>query len=316
MIKICNTALYVDQKCTNHNVMRNDWNDLQIFLALEREGTARAAATRLKCSHSTISRRLDALESRFGTKLFDRTPEGFTVNASGARILARAQQIEAEMLELERSVIGDDIRLQGDIRLTAPPPLIEFLLLPILQAFRDQYPLINIELVPSYGYADLSRRDADIAIRFSEKPDDHLVGRRLPEFRDSIYASPAYIAAHWPDGKPEWISWADDAAFAKHIKATPFPKASTSWRIPSLHLQAEAAAQGLGMASLPIMMGDSNPRLVRVPDAGVQSSRPAWLLTHPDLRRMERVRVFAKFLAEAIVAKADFVGGEGSNPTP
>ncbi len=289
--------------------MRNDWNDLQIFLALEREGTARAAANRLKCSHSTISRRLDALETRFGTKLFDRTPDGFTVNASGARILARAQQIEAEMLELERSVIGDDIRLQGDIRLTAPPPLIEFLLFPMLRDFRDQYPLINIELVPSYGYADLSRRDADIAIRFSDKPDDHLVGRRLPPFRDSIYATPDYIAARWPDGQPEWISWADSAAFAKHIKATPFPKAPINWRVPSLHLQAEAAAQGLGMASLPVMMGDNNPRLARVPDAGVQDGRPAWLLTHPDLRRMERVRVFAKFLAEAIVAKSDFIGG-------
>lgn len=309
-----NNALRMDRNCTTLGAMRNDWNDLQIFLAVEREGTARAAASRLKCSHSTVSRRLDALEARYGTKLFDRTPDGFVVNASGARILARAQQIEAEMMELERSVIGDDIRLQGDIRLTAPPPLMEFLLLPILRDFRERYPLINIELVPSYGYADLSRRDADIAIRFSDKPEDHLVGRRLPEFRDSIYAAPDYIAAHWPDGQPEWISWTDNAGFAKHIKATPFPKAPVSWQIPSLHLQAAAAAQGLGMASLPLMMGDNYPGLVRVPDAGLQRGRPAWLLTHPDLRRMERVRVFAKFLAEAIVAKAEAFGGAPADP--
>lgn len=93
--------------------MQSDWNDLKIFLALEREGTARAAAGRLKISHSTVSRRIDALETRFGTKLFDRTPEGFVINALGARILARAQQIEAEMIELERLVVGDDVRLQG-----------------------------------------------------------------------------------------------------------------------------------------------------------------------------------------------------------
>ena len=126
--------------------MRNDWNDLQIFLALERGGTARAAGARLKVSHSTISRRLEAMEQRFGTKLFDRTPDGFVPNASGARILARAQQIEAEMMELERSVIGNDIRLQGDIRLTAPPPVTEYILLPMLEQFQKDYPLITIEL--------------------------------------------------------------------------------------------------------------------------------------------------------------------------
>lgn len=293
--------------------MLKDWNDLQIFLALEREGTARAAAARLKVSHSTVSRRVDALETRFGVKLFDRTPDGFMVTASGARILARAQQIEADMLELERSVIGDDIRLQGYIRLTAPPPVVEFLLFPILKAFRDRYPLISIEIMSSYGYADLSRRDADIAIRFSEAPDEHLVGRRLPEFRDSVYATRAYIAAHWRDGKPvdpAWVGWMQEGAFADHIRKTPFPKAPVAWRLPSLHQQAAAASHGFGMASLPLMMGDANPRLERVPGAGLQSGRPAWLLTHPDLRRLERVRVFAKFLAEGIVARADEFGGQ------
>lgn len=293
--------------------MQNDWNDLQFFLALERGGTARAAADRLKVSHSTVLRRLDAMETRFGVKLFDRLPEGFAVNASGARILARAQQIEAEMLELERSVIGDDIRLQGDVRLTVPPPLAEFLLLPILKRFRETYPLITIELVAAYEYSDLSRRDADIAIRFSSKPAEHLVGRRMPPFRDSIYAAPAYIEAHWDDGRarhPAWVGWADAGAFENHIRKTPFPKAPVDWRAPDLHLQAEAAAQGFGMASLPVIMGDANPRLVRVPGAGLQDGRPAWLLTHPDLRRMERVRVFARFLAEAIVEQTELIGGK------
>lgn len=292
--------------------MLSDWNDLQIFLALEREGTARAAASRLKISHSTVSRRVDAMETRFGAKLFDRTPEGFVVNASGARILGRAQQIEAEMLELERSVIGDDVRLQGDIRLTAPPPVVEFLLLPILKAFREKYPLISIRVVSTYNYSDLSRRDADIAIRFSDAPDDYLVGRRLPEFRDSIYATPEYIAAHWREAKPvdpAWVGWMNEAAFSDHMKKTPFSKARVAWRMPSLHQQAAAAAHGFGMVSLPVLMGDANPKLERVPGAGLQSGRPAWLLTHPDLRRMERVRVFAKFLAEALVAQADAIGG-------
>lgn len=68
--------------------------------------------------------------------------------------------------------------------------------MPILKALREKYPLISIHIVSTYGYSDLSRRDADIAIRFSEAPDDYLVGRRLPDFRDSVFASADYIAAN------------------------------------------------------------------------------------------------------------------------
>ena len=109
--------------------MQSDWNDLQVFLALERGKTARDAAQRLKCSHSTILRRLDAFEKRIGSRLFDRTPDGFLLTEAGARIVGRAQQLESEMLELERLVDGSDVRLKGPIRLTVPPPLAQFLIL-------------------------------------------------------------------------------------------------------------------------------------------------------------------------------------------
>ena len=292
--------------------MQTDWNDLQIFLALERGKTAREAGARLKVSHSTISRRLDAMEKRFGTKLFDRTPDGFVPNASGARILARAQQIEAEMLELERLVVGADVRLQGDIRLTAPPPVSEYLILPMLAEFKKQYPLITIDLESKYGHADLSRRDADLAIRFSEKPDDYLVGRRLPVFRDAVFATSDYIADHW-DGEisidPEWIGWPTDGPLFERARKASFPKAKVNWIMPDLNLHAQAAAAGLGMASLPCIIGDRFTGLVRVPGGQLTDSHPGWLLTHPDLRRMERVRVFAKFLHEAINAQSNFIGG-------
>ncbi|MFQ6553526.1 LysR family transcriptional regulator [Aestuariibius insulae] len=292
--------------------MQNDWNDLQIFLALERGKTAREAGARLKVSHSTISRRLDAMETRFGTKLFDRTPDGFVPNASGARILARAQQIEAEMMELERIVIGSDVRLQGDIRLTAPPPVCDYLILPMIAEFKAQYPLITIDLESTYDHADLSRRDADLAIRFSEEPDDYLVGRRLPVFGEAVYASPAYIAAHWEKGRavdPEWIGWPTGGPLFDRARKASFPKARINWIMPNLNLHARAAAHGLGMTSIPCVMGDQYPGLVRVPGTQITATHPGWLLTHPDLRRMERVRVFAKFLAEAILGKADLVGG-------
>lgn len=292
--------------------MQSDWNDLQIFLALERGKTARDAAERLKCSHSTVLRRLDAFEKRIGARLFDRTPDGFLMTEAGARIIGRAQQVEAEMLELERMVDGHDVRLKGPIRLTVPPPLAQFLILPMLVKFREAYPLIEIELVTTYAYSDLSRRDADLAIRFSDTPEEHLIGRRLPAFRDAIYAHPDYIKQNWKGSapvSPQWVSWADQKIFKTRIKRTPFGDASINWAMPSIPLQAEAARQGLGMTFLPCIVGDSDPVLTRVPNSGTYDGRPAWLLTHPDLRTMERVRVFSKFLAEEIIAREKFVSG-------
>lgn len=293
--------------------MALDWNDLKVFLALERGGSARAAAAQLKNSHSTVLRRLQALEDALEAKLFDRTPDGLVLTGSGARLLSKAQQIEAEVFEAERDLAGADIRLQGPIRLTVPPPVIQFLLLPFLAQFRRDYPDIELEIVATYAYSDLGRRDADVAIRFSEAPDDHLVGRRLPQFRDAIYASRAFIEAHFngeATNDAAWIGWPNAARFKERVSRTPFAKAPVAWHLPNLMLQAEAARQALGMALLPCIMGDRDPALARVPGSATYETIPAWLLTHPDLRRMERVRVFAGLLAKAIEGERDFVSGQ------
>ena len=264
-------------------------------------------------------RRLDAFETRIGAKLFDRTPDGFLLTEAGSRIVGRAQQVEAEMLELERLVDGHDVRLKGPIRLTVPPPLAQHLILPILAEFKKAYPLISIELVVTFAYSDLSRRDADLAIRFADEPEDHLVGRRLPPFRDAIFASPDYVSAHWPLRKgsaPQWVSWTDQTLFRKRAEITPFGDNLIAWSMPTITLQAEAARQGMGMAFLPCIVGDGDLSLQRVPKSGLYDGRPAWLLTHPDLRRMERVRVFSKFLAQQILKQEAFVSGHIKETQP
>ena len=279
-----------------------DWNDLKVFLALDREGSARAAAARLSTSHSTVLRRLDTLETALSTRLFDRTPDGLVLTAAGARLSEKAQRIEAEMLDAQRDLSGTDVRLQGPIRLTLPPIVAQYLLLPHLARFRALYPDITLDIVPTDAFADLNRRDADLAIRFSETPADHLVGRRLPPFHDAIYAAPG-------DPPPHWIGWSDEDAFRRRIRATPFARAPIAWAFPGLELQAAAARDGLGMALLPCIMGDSDPRLVRLPGSGTYPTLPGWILTHPDLRRMERVRVLARFLHDALSGEADRIAG-------
>jgi len=108
------------------------------------------------------------------------------------------------------------------------------------------HPGIEIELVATYAYADLSRRDADLAIRFSETPDPHLVGRRLPPFRDAIYASAQYVRENTfkpEDGSARWIGWSDHTTFANRIAKTPYAQVGVAWSLPTISIQAMAARQ-------------------------------------------------------------------------
>jgi len=234
------------------------------------------------------------------------------LSIAGRSILDKAQQLESEIVEMQRKVSGSDIELEGLIRLTVPPPLAEHFILPSLPDFKAEFPQIDIEIIATLAYSDLPRRDADIAIRFQEKPDEHLVGRRLPVFRDAIYASHSYIDKHWIDGSaqsPQWIAWSGLGGFHDRIANSSFKNAEIAWEFPTINLQIKAAEIGLGMAFLPCLLGDSHKSLRRIPQSQLYDGRPAWLLTHADLRRLERVRIFSDFLYKLIQSKRAAIGG-------
>ncbi|ABD53639.1 LysR family transcriptional regulator [Jannaschia sp. CCS1] len=289
--------------------MALDWHDLKVFLAMERGKSARAAAASLGSSHSTVLRRLQALEAALGARVFDRTPDGLAITGAGERLLTKAQQIEADVLEVERDVAQSDIVLKGPVRLTAPPAVLKYLLLPALSQFRADYPDITLDVIATDGFSDLGRRDADIAIRFAANPDEYLVGRTLPPFHDAIYVAADHSGGPDTGHQDGWIAWTAEQRFQDRIARTPFAASPIGWRLPGLELQAEAARQGLGMALLPCIMGDTDPALKRLAPAFTQPTLPAWLLRHPDLRRLERVRVFAQFLSDKISEQRDFVAG-------
>lgn len=290
-----------------------DWDDLKIFLALERGGSARAAAHTLCKSHSTVLRRLNELERRLGVKVFDRTPEGLVLSAPGSLLLSKVEKIEAHVLEAQREVGGADSQLKGTIRLTAPPAVLKYVMMPYLAEFQNSYPDIEIEIVPTNNFADLDRRHADVAIRFSEDPGDHLVGRRLPEFRDAIFATPDYVYKHFFQGSSvtaKWIGWTDKSRFARRISPFELRNRPIAWSLPTMTLQAEAARQGYGMALLPCVLGDNDTYLTRVPRTPTIPNLPAWLLTHPGLRRIERVSVFSRIIIARLENDRDKLSGE------
>lgn len=290
-----------------------DWNDIKVFLALYRGRSVRAAAGELEMSHSTVSRHLTDLETSLGAVLFTRSRDGLLATAMAEQIAKRAEKVEGEVLDLQRQADSLDTVLAGQVRVTAPPLLSQYMLMPLLADFTRQYPGIEIALHTSFSIEDLMKGAADVAFRSEFNPNDNLVGRRLPDFADMAYAAPSYIAEHrFEDGQTDgvWIGRGLIDPGNSWIKSGPFPDAPVKHQIPDMLDQAEAAKEGLGMVVLPCFFADPLDGLARIPGTGIVSSRPGWVLTHPDLRTSVRVKTFVRYLVAAMIKQGAEITGQ------
>jgi DNA-binding transcriptional LysR family regulator len=298
-----------------HDMANLDWNDIKVFLALYRGRSVRSAAGDLGMSHSTVSRHLTDLETSLGAVLFTRSRDGLLATSMAEQIVTNAEQVEARIIDLEREATDLDTVLSGQIRVTSPPLLSQFMVIPHLAAFAQQYPGIEISLQSSYSIGDLIKGAADVALRSQFNPNDNLVGRRLPDFVDRAYASPDYIVEHWFEGSQTNATWIGRGVVDpnhKWVADGPFPDAPVRHEIPDMQDQAQAAASGLGMVVLPCFFADSAKGLVRVPNIGPVSTRPVWVLTHPDLRSSVRIKTFVQFLVAAMVKQENQITGDSS----
>lgn len=285
-----------------------DWNDLRSFLAIARQGSLQGAARTLAVNHSTVFRRLNALEARLGVRLFDRSPRSYALTVAGEHMLASAERVENEILRLERRLLGGDVRLAGTLRVTTTDTLVHGLLGPHLRAFRTACPEIELELITGNAFFDLSKREADVALRPSRHPGDAMVGRKLAAIAVALYGSRDYLAERSrPASEAELTEHAlitGDASLG-HLPATRWlarhvTRAAAVLRCNSWLSQFAAVRAGLGLAALPCFLGDRAPELVRVLPPEPSLSGELWLLTHPDLRRTARVRAFIETLARGI----------------
>lgn len=290
-----------------------DWSDLRIFLAIHRGRSIRAAAKSLELSHSTVSRRLVSMEKDLGAKLFGRTADGLVANLVAETILTHAERVETEILSLEREVQGRDIRLAGPVRITVVPPVSQYLIMPHLAEFAAQYPDIEIQVISTYALADMSRQHADIAIRFQEEPDENLFGRRWHQFADCTYATQEYIDTHTFTGANPtacWLGWTEGESQPAWVKESVFPNCAVRHIVADPMAQIAAVKAGMGMSVLGCFLADREPDLVRVPGVEIGKGRQAWVLTHPDLKTTERVRVCVRFLFDAVAKHKDLIAGQ------
>ena len=297
-----------------------DWNDLRLLLAVSRARSLTGAAKPLGVDHSTVFRRLQAVEARLGLPVFERLPGGtYVPTDAGERILATAERVEDEVLGLARDIAGLDGRLVGRLRVTSSETLAYRLLTRHIAAFRREHPGVVIELVIDNRVLSLSRREADVALRPMRPRENDLWGRKLADVAWGVYGLRTVLEDAGPlpsaaalGGYP-MIGWEEGVGgiAAADWLAVSVPAQAFVFRTSSLVNQLIAARAGLGLAVLPCYLGDPEPLLARalpMPLDSLQSE--LWIVTHTDLKRTARVRAFFDVVAAGIGADRRLIEGE------
>lgn len=291
--------------------MSVDWDDLRFLDAVARHGSLAAAARALGVTHTTVLRRVVALEAKLGQSLFDRRPQGYTPSDRVADVLSAAAAIEHRIRALEAELSGGDLHLEGAVRLTCSDTAAMLLIPGALAGFREAHPAITVELVASETILDLARREADVAVRQTAVPPNALYGRKIARLAFAWYAAPALQLTKagladapllLPDGRD------DDDATAQSYHAN--AQARVAFRASSPYVLREVSRAGMGAAFLACYAGDGTPGLVRVTKPQFEPACDLWVLTHERIRRVPRVRALTEFLAHTLAAQRDLIEGE------
>jgi DNA-binding transcriptional LysR family regulator len=289
-----------------------DWDDVRYFLAAAQGGSVRAAAKRLGVNHATVLRRIAQLEDRLGAQMFEKRPSGYRLTAAGEEVLEFADQMQAASHQLETRVLGRDQSVRGRLRVTLPAPLAAHLLMPDFADFVHLHPGIEMEILATGELANLTNREADVAIRVvydRETLPLNLHGLKGPELYGGFYMSGGKLA-EWRAGGPDprWIAisgygvpdWTREGE--RRATGTPF-------RTTDFEAQIAAVRQGIGITALPCFVGDSDPLLERVPDTNLHLYGPVWVLTQGETRKTKRVRLLTDFVSRRLAAYAPLLAG-------
>lgn len=284
------------------------WDDLRFVLAIARTGNLAAAANSLAVNHSTMFRRLNALEDDIGSKLFERLAIGYRATEAGQRLIEAAERMETEALALDRELSGRDTRLSGQLRVTCSETLAARVLMPFIASFRDQHPGILVDLLVENRMIDMARREADVALRATRPSQGDLFGRKIADVKWALFAAPAYLKAH---GTPKImadldthavIGWAENAT---HTKAGAWlvknvPATSIGFRVNGFVHQLVAVRDGLGLALLPVYLAAGDKNVVPVMGQIKNLVTEMWIVTHRSLKDTARVRAFMDNVGDGV----------------
>lgn len=289
-----------------------EWDNLRYILAIARAKSVAGAARQLKVHHTTVFRRLNALEESIGVRLFERLSTGYVLTLAGEDMYQTAVEIEEKIATLDRHISGQDRRLKGSIRVTTTASLLKYLLTPCFADFQREYPEIELEILESNQQYNLTKRDADIVIRTTNNPPEHLVGRKIAQAAIAIYGSKNYLVAN---GKIDNISehnWIGAEESLERVMygnrlIQLFPQIKFQYRVNTLMGILSALLNDMGIGLLFCFMGNNEPDLQSIDPRIPELTKDLWILTHPDIRHVARISIFVDFIAEALKSKLDLI---------
>lgn len=285
-----------------------DWDNLRIFLAVMRDRSLLGAAKKLGIDHTTAARRLSALETAVGARLFDRSPRGVEPTAAGLSLLVHVENIECDVVAATTQIAARDAEVNGTIRLSTPEAFGTAFVAPAIHRLHARHPQLQVELAPESRAVSLSKREADIAITLRQPHGGRLVARRLIDYRLGLYASRAYLKekASVTDvamlGDHPFVGYIDeliDLPDLRYLEQVA-PAARTVFRSSSIAAQQAAVAAGLGLGVLHVFTAEQDNRLVRLMADEIEVMRSYWLIFHADQQRLPRVRAVIDFLDQLV----------------
>jgi DNA-binding transcriptional LysR family regulator len=290
-----------------------DWNDLRYVLALSRTSSLVAAARALGVEHTTVGRRIAAIERDLGVRLFSKTPEGHVPTAAGVRAIATAEAVERATQDLEAAIAGVDGKLEGVVRVTTSEGFLPIVVPHLARLYAD-HPAIRVELLSGNRLFDLTRGEADIAVRLVATTQPELIARKVCDVGWALFATAGYLAAA-PVASPPSLRGHRVVGFDESLARTPggawlgehADGAEVVYRGNSTPSVVAAAASGLGISCLPCLAGDRDPRLVRASDVVVSGG--LWLVVHPDRQASARVQVVWDFLLDLMARERAVITG-------
>ena len=293
------------------------WDDFRYVKAIADTRSLAGAAELLGVNHSTVFRRLGQIEQQLGSRLFERGRAGYAPTACGEQMVELAERMGDDIVSFERTVTGQDLRPSGELRVTTSDVLLLHFLGDVLVGFRRAYPEIVLDIVVSNQRLNLSKRDADVAVRATYHNPDPLSGSKIARIAWAVFG-PVALATEAFDPeldarRHDWVAFSDPVAIAKATRwlREHAGEKRVVYKINTMVGLAEAAAGGVGLALLPCYVGTAVAGLAQLSPTLPELEGELWFLTHPDLRNTARVRAFLDYCAEAIARRRRLIEGLG-----
>jgi DNA-binding transcriptional LysR family regulator len=287
-----------------------NWDDLRYFLALARAGTVSAAGRELSVKHTTVARRIKALEQGLGSRLFDHLTDGYALTPVGENLYQHALNMEEQAQAVDRKISGLDIQMEGSLKLTASYDVLTRLVIPQLGLFKKTYPGIDLQLLASTSLTDLAARQADIALRLTPKPPDYLIGRKVLSLRHGIYGSQKYLKSN--RNTEQLVLWNDESELPEWAQQH-YTEANVAIRTDDVTTMLSCVRSHMGIARMPCYIGETIKDIYRLDLPLTPSTWGLWVLNHVDLRATARVRACREFLIEILEHQRSLIEGTDSN---